>query len=140
MASGKSTYLDNAILDIVLGAGATPTFAQGVATVFIALFTSTPSVGGSGGVEVPIANNYSRVSVTNNATNWPSASSGLKSNGTAITFGTASGSWGTVVGFGIYDASTSGNLLYFGALTTSKTVGNTDIVSFSVGSLQITES
>lgn len=139
MATGKSTTLGNNILDIVLGAGATPTFSSGVATVYVAAFTTTPAVGGGSGVEVSSSNNYSRVSVTNNATNWPAASAALKSNGTAITFPTASGSWGTVVGFGIYDASTSGNLLYFGPLLTSKTMGLNDVLSFSAGTLQITE-
>src|SRR5579872_1042848 len=52
---------------------------------------------------------------------WPasSASSGTEpsvtpvtaTNGAVITFAQASASWGTVIGFGIYDAVTAGNLL-----------------------------
>ena len=140
MATGKATALSNALLDTVLG-GATYT---PVGTTAIALFTAAPGAGGTSPspVEVTNANSYARVSLTNNATNWPNASAGLKSNGTTITFTAATGSWGTIVAFGIYDSATygAGNLLYFGNLSTAKTVGNTDVVSFAVGTLQITES
>lgn len=54
---------------------------------------------------------------------WPaaSASSGSEpatlpanvTNGGTITFPAATGNWGTVVAFGVYDASTSGNLISF---------------------------
>ena len=57
-----------------------------------------------------------------------------------MTFGpnTTSG-WGTVTHFGIFDASTNGNLLYWGALTASKTVAVGDSVSFGAGALVVTE-
>lgn len=132
--AGKSDYLENAILDHILGG---PDYTR-AATVYVALFTVTPLDTGSGGTEV-VGNNYSRVSVTNNNTNWPAASGGTKTNGTAITFPTASGTWGTIVSFGIYDASTSGNLLYFGSLSTAQTVVNGNTVSFAASSLTITE-
>jgi hypothetical protein len=106
--------------------------------VYIALFTTAPVDAGTGGTEVS-GNNYSRASVTNNNTNWPAASSGSKSNGTTITFPTASGSWGTIVAFGIYDASTSGNLLYYGSLSTAQVIANGNTLSFSAGNLTITE-
>ena len=137
MASGKATALSNQVLDAVLGA---VTYTA-VTNTYVALFTTTPSSGGTSGVEVTATNAYARVQLTNNLTNWPSASAGLKSNGNTITFPTATGSgWGTVVGFGIYDALTSGNLLYFGPLSTSISVVNGSTVTFSAGNLQITES
>jgi hypothetical protein len=131
---GKSDYLENAILDHILGGG---DYTR-PATVYIALFTTAPVDAGTGGTEVS-GNNYSRASVTNNNTNWPAASSGSKSNGTTITFPTASGSWGTIVAFGIYDASTSGNLLYYGSLSTAQVIANGNTLSFSAGNLTITE-
>ncbi len=131
---GKSDYLENAMLDHILGGG---DYTR-PATVYIALFTTSPVDAGTGGTEVA-GNNYSRVSVTNNNTNWPAASAGAKSNGTTITFPTASGSWGTINTFGIYDASTSGNLLYYGSLATAQVITNGNTLTFSAGNLVITE-
>lgn len=132
--AGKSDYLENAILDHILS-GTTYTPA---ATVYIALFTVAPVDAGTGGTEVT-GGSYARASVTNNLTNWPTATGGTKTNGTTITFTTATGTWGTIVAFGIYDALTVGNLLYFGSLSTAQTVVNGNTVSFAASSLTITE-
>lgn len=110
MPGSKSDYLENKILDHVLGGG---DYTR-PATVYVGLFTTAPSDTG-GGTEVS-GGSYARVAVTNNATNFPAASSGSKSNGTAITFPAATANWGTVVAFGIFDASSGGNLLYWGWL------------------------
>jgi hypothetical protein len=110
------------------------------ANVFVALSTSTPADDGTNVTE-PSGNNYSRVSVTNNATNWPAAtgtSPTSKANGTAVTFPQASGSWGTVTHFCLYDASSAGNFLAWGALAASKAVGLNDTASFAIGDLSFT--
>lgn len=133
MAGSKSDYLENALLDHVLGGG---DFSR-PGTVYIALFTSAPTDSG-GGTEVS-GGGYSRKAVTNDATNWPSASGGSKSNGEDITFTQASGDWGTVVAFGIFDAESDGNLLYWGDLTTSKDINSGDTAKFAAGSITITE-
>lgn len=132
--AGKSDFLENKVLDHILG----NTAYTAPATFHIALFTTSPGDDGTGGTEVS-GNNYSRVSVTNNTTNWPNASGGAKANGTAITFATPSGTWGTVTSFGIYDASTGGNLLYFGNLTSNQTINTGNAVEFPIGDLAITE-
>lgn len=129
----KSDYLEDAILDHVLGGG---DYTR-PATVYIALFTVTPDDTG-GGTEVT-GGSYARKSVTNNNTNWPASSGGVKTNGVAFTFPTASADWGTVVAFGIFDASSGGNLLYWGVLTSSRTINSGDTSSFAVGSLAISE-
>lgn len=133
MAGSKSDYLENQVLDIVLGDG---TFTN-PANVYIALFTAAPTDAG-GGTEVT-GGSYARVTVVNNATNWPAASSGSKSNGAAFTFTQATASWGTVVAFGIFDALTVGNLLYWGDLTTSKAIATDDTAEFAASSITITE-
>lgn len=133
MAGSKSNYLELALLDEVLGG---VNFAP-PATVYVALYTAAPTDAG-GGTEVS-GGAYARVAVTNNAINWPAASGGSKSNGTVITFPTATAAWGTVVAFGISDAATAGNLLYWADLTTSKTIGSGDTASFAVGALTCTE-
>lgn len=132
--SGKSNFLENELLDHVLGNAA----YSAPATVYAALFTVTPSDAG-GGTEVS-GGSYARVSITNNATNFPAASGGAKANGTAITFPAPTANWGTVVAFGLFDASSSGNLLYWGPITPNKTVNNGDAApSFAIGDLDITE-
>lgn len=131
--SGKSDFLENELLDHVLGNAA----YSAPATVYIALFTATPSDTG-GGTEVT-GGSYARASVTNNATNWPAASGGAKANGTEILFTTATANWGTVTSFGIFDASTAGNLIYWGDVSPSKVINSGDTARFAVGDLDITE-
>jgi hypothetical protein len=128
--SALSDYLENEIADHILGGG---DYTR-PATVYAALFTSGPTDAG-GGTEVS-GSGYARVAITNNLTNWPAASGGTKANGTAISFPSASGSWGTVTHFAIFDATSGGNMLLHGALSASKTVGSGDTPSFGVGDLQ----
>ena len=134
MAGSMSDDLENEILDHILGGA---DYAR-PATVYVALYTVAPTDAG-GGTEVT-GGSYARVAVTNNATNWPAAASGAKANGTAFAFPTATASWGTVVAFGIFDAATVGNLLYWGDLTVSKVVGSGDTASFAIGDIDITQS
>lgn len=127
-----SDYLENTLLDEVFGG----TNYAPAATHYFALFTAAPSDSG-GGTEVA-GGSYTRKSVTNNTTNYPNASGGTKSNGTAVTFVTSTGSWGTITHFAIFDASTSGNMLAWGALAASKTVGSGDTFNIAIGDLTIT--
>lgn len=131
--AGKSDYLENKVLDHILGGG---DYTR-PATVYIALFTVTPSDAG-GGTEVT-GGSYARAAVTNNATNFPAASGGAKSNGTAIAFPAATGNWGTVVAFGVFDASSGGNLLYWGDVTPNRAVNTGATASFAIGDLDFTE-
>ncbi len=134
MAGSKSDYLENKILDHFLGAVTyTPP-----ATVYIAAYTVAPTDAG-GGTEVT-GGSYARVAVTNNATNFPAAVAGSKSNGTAINFATATADWGTLVAVGIFDAASGGNLLAWADLTVSKLIQNTDQFFIPVGGAVFTES
>lgn len=126
----KSDFERNARLNADYGSG-TP------ATIYVALFTSAPTVSG-GGTEVA-GGSYARAAVTNNSANWPAAVAGAKSNANAVTFPQATALWGTVVAVGIFDALTGGNLLDFAALTTPRTVNVGDTFSFPVGDLAFQE-
>lgn len=133
MAGSFSDYLELKLLDYVFSAAA----YTSPATLYVGLLTAAPSDSG-GGTEVS-GNAYARVAVTNNATNFPAASAGSKSNGTAITFPQATPSgWGVVTHGAIYDASSAGNLIAWFSLTASKTVDPLDTVSFAIGALVIT--
>lgn len=133
MAGSKSDFLELELLDHVLGAAVYT--APG--TVYVALYTAAPTDAG-GGTEVT-GGSYARVAVTNNVTNWPAAAAGAKSNGTVITFPTATANWGTVTSFAILDASSGGNFLYWATLTTNRDVLSGDTPSFAVGTLVVTE-
>lgn len=132
MPSSFSDYIENKLLDLLFSNAAYSI----PGTLYMALFTAAPSDSG-GGTEVS-GGSYARVAVTNNNTNFPAASGGSKSNGTTITFPTATAAWGTVVAMGIFDASSSGNLLAWATLTTAKTVASGDTPSFAAGALVIT--
>lgn len=128
-------YLDNKIVDLAFGGVA----YSAPATVYVGLSTTTPTQS-STNVTEPSGNGYARVAVTNNTSNWPSASNGSKSNANAIIFPTSTGSWGTLTYFVIYDASTGGNLMGYGALTNSQTVSTGNTLSFAASALTITNS
>lgn len=132
MAGSFSDFLENELLDHVFGAAA----YTAPATVYVALYTVAPTDAG-GGTEVT-GGAYARVAVTNNATNFPAASGGAKSNGTVITFPTATANWGTVVAFAILDAAAGGNFLCWADLAVNKTVNNGDTAEFAVNDLDIT--
>lgn len=104
-------------------------------TVYVGLYTAAPSDTG-GGTEVT-GGSYARKSTA--GADWNAAASGSSSNANAITFITATGSWGTVTHFGLFDAASAGNLLRWAALTTSKTIGSGDTASFAAAALVCTE-
>lgn len=89
-------------------------------TAYVALFTTAPTDDtGTGAIEPP-GGGYARVATTAGTSGtWGAASTTtdpttITNNGTggaAITFPTATASWGNVVAFGLYDAATGGNLL-----------------------------
>lgn len=126
----KSDFLENKLLDHQLGKT-----AYTMPTVYVGLFTAAPSDTG-GGTEVT-GGSYARKSTA--GTDWNAASGGSSSNANAITFVTASASWGTVTHFGLFDAASAGNLLRWNALTASKTIGSGDTASFAAGALVCTE-
>lgn len=141
--SAMSDYLENKLIDQLFRGQTAPSSG----TLYIGLLTSAPSDAG-GGTEVS-GGSYARASVASSLANWAgtqaagstaasSGTGGATSNNGAISFPTPSATWGTVTHFGIYDASTGGNLLFWGALTISKTINQADTVTFPAASLSIT--
>lgn len=126
--AGFTTYLQQEILDHIFGNG-----AYSAPTVHVGLFTAAPSDAG-GGTEVS-GNSYARVNAS--ALFGAASGTGIANDG-AITFPTATGSWGTITHFGVFDASTAGNLLVWGAVTPNKAVGDGDTASFATGELDVT--
>lgn len=128
-----SDYLENALINHIFR----NTDFSRPANIYVALFTAAPSDAG-GGTEVS-GGSYARVAVQTGASSaWDAASGGATANTGVITFATATANWGTVTHIGLFDASTSGNLLLHGALTASKTVNSGDIFRINAGDLDIT--
>lgn len=109
MADCYSNYLRNKINDHIHGG---PDFVRPDPTYFAAMSTNATASGG--GTE---AAGFSRVSFTNDGSNWPASASETKKNGNDIDFGTNAGSPVTVVGVAEYDAPSGGNLLTFAPIT-----------------------
>jgi len=140
-AAAMSDYLENKIIDALLRntAYTMPT------TVYAALATASGSDSACG-TEVT-GGSYARVSVTSSTTNWAgtqstgstavsSGTGGTTSNNITITFPAPTANWGTIVEVCVFDASTSGNLLFRTALSVSKTVNNGDAApSFAAAAL-----
>lgn len=120
-----SNYLENKVLDHVFGGVAytAPT------TLYVGLFTSNPGETGSG-TEVS-GGSYARQTIAFTVTGSQA------SNTAAVEFPTATASWGTITFAAIYDALSGGNLLAYGALTTSKTIDNGDVFRIPTGDFDI---
>ena len=122
-----SNYLENALINVTLRA----TSYTAPTTVYVGLFTSDPTDAGSG-TEVA-GGSYARKSAT-----FAAPSNGVSTTSADITFDQASASWGTITHIAIYDALTTGNLLYHTPLNTSKTIDSGDIFKIASGSLTVT--
>ncbi len=122
-----SDYLELKFLDHFTGTAST----SAPSAVYLGL--STGSMGDDNSGTELSGNNYSRKAIT-----FASASGGSISTNAAVEFDAATGSWGTVSHWAIYDAASSGNQLFHGAFTTGKAIGSGDILKVASGSLTIT--
>lgn len=146
-----SDFAENKLIDWLLRAqaigitGASAAAGTGPTAVFVGLLTAAPSDAG-GGTEVT-GGSYARQSVTSALANWAgtqsagstaasSGTGGTTSNNGTITFPAPTANWGVVTHFGVYDAVTTGNLLFWAALTVNKTINSGDAApSFAAAAL-----
>lgn len=145
VTGGCSDYLANKLIDFIFR-GQAFTFP---ATLHAALFTAAPSNSG-GGTEVGGGVNYARVAITGSLANWSgtqapgttvasTGTGGQISNNVGITYGVPSGSWGTLGWVAFYDAGSGGNLIFWAALSSAKTVGaGATAPSFVAGAMTLT--
>jgi hypothetical protein len=125
--AAMSNYLENALINATLR----NTAYTSPATVYAGLFTSDPTDAGSG-TEVS-GGSYARKAIA-----FGAPSNGASVNSGAIEFNQATANWGTVTHFAIFDALTTGNMLYHGALTSSKTIETGDVFKFAASSVTVT--
>lgn len=132
MATGyaMSNYIENAVLNHFLRGGSAVSQPAGVYaggfTDAAGIVADQPTTEVSGGA-------YAR-----KAMNFPAATTGTVSNSADVIFDVATANWGTINYFGIWDAPTGGNLLFWGALTASKAVSTGDTFKYSAGQVTVT--
>lgn len=139
--SQMSDYLENKLVDHIFRA----TSFSAPSALYVSLHSDNP---GETGLNEISGNAYARAGLAPSVSNWKStngatsgASSGTggqTSNAGLITFPTPTGTWGTVSHFAIWDSLTSGNVLFYGSLTITKTINQGDTVSFAPDALTVT--
>jgi len=126
---GFSDYWENEILEYIFDKGdLTPPM------IFVGLSAADPADDGTALAE-PSGDNYGRVQTS--ASDWNVAFGGALSNTDEIIFAMATGGWGTITHFALFDAVTGGNMLAYGSLGESKTIGSGDIAKFAAGDLEV---
>jgi hypothetical protein len=128
--SAASDFLENKLLDHVLTATA---YTQ-PSTRYLALFTADTGLEtNSPSAEISTSDTaYGRKTVT-----FAAASAGTSATNATVTFDTATASWGTVTHIAVMDAETAGNVLFYGALTTAKTIDTADTMQVTSGNLTV---
>ena len=135
--SAASNYLENKLLDHTLKYGTAP--YVGASTIYLALFNNT-STNTAANLEAGTLSDetssggtaYARQTVT-----FATASSGSSATNATVTFPAATANWGTITHVAVMDAITSGNVLFWGAVTTSKTIETGDTFQVTSGNLTI---
>jgi hypothetical protein len=128
-----SNYLANALLNHVLRNSqyTRPT------NVYVALYTTNPTPADTG--QEVSGGGYTRLPIVFG----PPAVEGGKptvKNSADIAFAIASASWGTISHIALRDAATGGNLLYFAALDSPRSILANDVFKFLTGSVAATMS
>ena len=126
-----SNYVKTGTLDAWLNSQA---FSM-PSTLYAALYLTNPGAANTG-TEVSGAG-YTRATVSPTAASI-SGDVAISSNNAVVQFPEATGAWGTPTYFGIFDAFTGGNLLFYGSLPTTFAVTTGMAPKFNIGELRIT--
>ena len=131
-----SDFMQDALRTLVFRTG---TGLTKPADIWVALHTADPTDAGTG-TEVS-GGSYARVQNDPLDGNWTAgtATNGQTANVGDLTYPSPTANWGTATHLGLRDASTSGNLLLYGPLTTAKVISNGDPApKFAAGALTVT--
>jgi len=135
--TAASNYLENKVLDHVL----TATSYTAPTTRYLALFNNT-SGNAAANLEAGTLTDETSTSgtaYTRKAVTFAAASSGTSATNATVTFDAATASWGTITHVAVMDGGTAGagNVLFWGAVTTSKTIDTGDTFQVTSGNLTI---
>ena len=125
--AAMSDYLERKLLDHTLGTAAYTHPSQ----AYLALHTADPT-DAAGGAECS-GRSYARQTIDFNAA---AGAGGAVTNSTEENFTGMPAC--TVTHIGIWDAASSGNLLYHGIVSSSKAVADGDTISLAAGQLTVT--
>lgn len=129
--SGMSNYLENKLIDQLFRA---QVFSFPI-TLYFALLTAAPNdtgggteVSGGGYARVPVVASLANFAGTQGAgsTTASTGTTATTSNNGAVTFPAPSAAWGVVGWMAVYDAGTTGNLLWYSPLAVAKTINSGD--------------
>jgi hypothetical protein len=125
-----SDYCEDEILDHLFGKGdyAPP-------TIYVGLSAADPGDSGVG-LSEPTGNGYARAETTE--ADWNVAAGGLLDNANVITLGPATGDWGTLTHFALFDAASGGHMLVHGILSHPKVIESGDSARFAGGEIHVT--
>ncbi len=126
MIAVKSTYLKQAVIKAALGEASFPS----ITNVYLALYTNNPTIADTG-TEVT-GGSYARQQLS-----FANASDGAKVSNTSETFTNMPAT--TVTHWGIRDASSGGNLLYFGAFDLPVQLNASDSFPIASGDIVLGE-
>jgi hypothetical protein len=138
--TAASDFLENKVLDHVLRYSTAPYVAP--TTLYLALFNNT-SGNAATNLEAGTLTDETATSgstaYARKAVTFAAASSGSSATNATVTFDTATASWGTITHVAIMDGATrgAGNVLFYGAVTTSKTIDTGDTFQVTSGNLTI---
>ena len=135
--SAASNYLENKVLDHVLRNTA---YSQ-PSGLWLALFNNT-SGSAAANLEAGTLTDETSTSGTayaRKAVAFSASSSGSAATSATVTFDAATANWGTITHVAIMDGDTegAGNVLFWGAVTTSKTIETGDTFQVSSGNLTV---
>ena len=101
---------------------------------YLGFSASIPNADGTGVSEPSDADNgYARIALTSMAV----PENGVVENSNSITFRESTLPWGEMIAYVVYDASTGGNLLFYGNLGRSITVDANTVVTIPAGEMVI---
>ncbi len=102
---------------------------------FVQLYSQDPTDAGSATGAL-----YSRVTVASGAGSWTrgTGGAGTITNASAITITSSATATASATHFGVFTSATGGDMLFYGALTTSKSIAVGDEVKFNASALTLT--
>jgi len=128
--SAFSNYLEDQITGWIAGTSMTAPTAT-----FVQLYSQDPTDAGSATGAL-----YSRVTVASGAGSWTrgTGGAGTITNASAITITSSATATASATHFGVFTSATGGDMLFYGALTTSKSIAVGDEVKFNASALTLT--
>lgn len=133
--SAFSNYLEDQITGWIAGTA----FATAPTATFVQLYNGDPLDTGLGGTPIVIAT-AARTSIASGTGSWTrgTAGNGTITNASAFTITTSATATASATYVAVFNASASGDLLFYGLLSSAKTIAVGDEVKFNINALTLT--